>query len=291
MAETINIGGVRYLNARPLVYGLEKEAGVNLRLEYPRALGPLLRSGEIDAALLPAIEYFRLAAEGIERAWAHRPDAPEGGAARGGAGPFLAMPTAAIGSRGAVGSVRLFGYTEPERVRRVLLDAASRTSNALARVIAVRRLGISPHFVLPEEAAKAPTREPDAELVMGDPGLVAVRPKAQWILDLGQEWERLTHLPFIYAFWVVRADGPLARLSALLTAARDRGLAAREEIAAASPTEFGVPVDVARRHLFEQVRYAFGPRERDGLRAFYRMAAEEGLAPEGVRLQMARESG
>jgi predicted solute-binding protein len=288
MAETLNIGGVRYLNARPLVYGLEKEPGVNLRLEYPRALSPLLRSGEVDAALLPAIEYFRLAAEGTERAKAHRPDVPEGSAARVRAA-FLALPVAAIGSRGAVGSVRLFGYTEQDRVRRVLLDSASRTSNALARVIAIRRLGISPHFVLPEEAAQAPPRQADAELVMGDPGLVAARPKAKWVLDLGMEWERLTHLPFIYAFWVVRADGPLASLSALLAAARDRGLAAREEIVALSPGEFGVPVDVARRHIFEQVQYTFGQRDRDGLRAFYRMAAEEGLAPDGVRLQMARE--
>ena len=287
MAETLNIGGVRYLNARPLVYGLENEPGVRLHLEYPRALAPLLMSGEIDAALLPAIEYFRLAAEGTERARAHRSDAS--GAVRAGAA-FLALPVAAIGSRGAVGSVRLFGYTEPEHVRRVLLDAASRTSNALARVIALRRLGISPHFVLPDEAAKMPTREPDAELVMGDPGLVAARPQAKWVLDLGQEWERLTHMPFIYAFWVVRADGPVARLSALLAAARDRGLAAREEIAAVAPEEFGVPVDVARRHILEQIQYTFGQRDRDGLRAFYRMAAEEGLAPDGVRLRMARES-
>jgi len=286
MAETINIGGVRYLNARPLVYGLENEPRVRLRLEYPRQLAPLLRCGEIDAALLPAIEYFRLAAEGAERARAHRAGAADAGAARAGAA-FLALPLAAIGSRGTVGSVRLFGYTEPDRVRRVLLDAASRTSNALARVIALHRLGISPHFVLPEEAAKAAPRQPDAELVMGDPGLVAVRPQAKWVLDLGEEWERLTHLPFIYAFWVVRADGPVASLGGLLAAARDRGLAAREEIAAVAPAEFGVPVDVARRHIFEQIQYTFGQRERDGLRAFYRMAAEEGLAPDGVRLRMA----
>jgi predicted solute-binding protein len=286
MAETINIGGVRYLNARPLVYGLEKEPGVNLRLEYPRDLAPLLGSGEVDAALLPVIEYFRLAAGGAERA---RPHTPDSHVAYPLAAPYLVLPVAAIGSRGAVGSVRLFGYTEPDRVRRVLLDAASRTSNALAQVIAVQRLGISPHFVLPEEAARSPARPPDAELVMGDPGLVAERPKAQWVLDLGMEWERLTHLPFIYAFWVVRADGPVASLSALLAAARDRGLEAREEIAATSPAEFGVPVDLARRHLFDQIQYKFGSRERDGLRMFNRMAAEEGLAPDGVRLQMARE--
>jgi predicted solute-binding protein len=286
MAETINIGGVRYLNARPLIYGLEKEPGVNLRLEYPRDLAPLLRSGEVDAALLPAIEYFRLAAEGAERARAHDPDSR---AAPALAAPFLVLPLAAIGSCGAVGSVRLFGYTEAERVRRVLLDAASRTSNALARVIASQRLGISPHFVLPEEAAKTPARHADAELVMGDPGLVAERPRAQWILDLGMEWERLTHLPFIYAFWVVRADGPVARLAALLAAARDRGLEAREKIAALSPAAFGVPADLARRHIFEQIQYKFGRRERDGLRMFNRMAAEEGLAPDGVRLQMVRE--
>ena len=276
MPETITIGAVPYLNARPLVFGLDQRPGVLARLELPCDLGRLLARGEVDVALLPAIEYLRLAAESGERA-------------RAGPARVVGLPVAAIGSRGPVGSVRLFGYSEPARIRRVLLDPASRTSNALGRLIVVRRLAHGePHFVLPDPIGPAPSRPPDAELVMGDRGLVAERPQAKWVHDLGLEWERMIHRPFIYAFWVARADAPLGRLMDVLASARDAGLAARDQIAAEAPAACGVPADVARRHLFEQVQYGFGHKEQQGLEVFYRMAVEEGLAPDGVHLEMAR---
>ena len=281
MAEKLRIGTVRFLNAWPLVFGLKDRADVELRAEVPSALGPMLARGEVDVALAPSIEYFRLASEGAERARA-------AGALRGAHAGFVALPVAAIGSRGAIGSVKLFGFAEQDRLRRVLLDPASRTSNALARVLVVRRLGCTPHFVMPEEIGLTPPRPPDAEVVIGDRALTAERPGAKWVRDLGEEWHRFMRLPFVYAFWMARTDAPLGRLTEMLAEARDRGLAARESIAEKAARELGLPGDVARRYLLDEVRYGFGPKEQEGLRAFYRMAAEEGLAPEGVRLRLAR---
>ncbi|MCX5671690.1 MAG: menaquinone biosynthesis protein [Planctomycetota bacterium] len=281
MAEKLRIGTVRFLNAWPLVFGLKDRADVELRAEVPSALGPMLARGEVDVALAPSIEYFRLASEGAERARA-------AGALRGAHAGFVALPVAAIGSRGAIGSVKLFGFAEQDRLRRVLLDPASRTSNALARVLVVRRLGCTPHFVMPEEIGLTPPRPPDAEVVIGDRALTAERPGAKWVHDLGAEWHRFMRLPFVYAFWMARTDAPLGRLTEMLAEARDRGLAARESIAEEAARELGLPGDVARRYLLDQVRYGFGPKEQEGLRAFYRMAAEEGLAPEGVRLNLVR---
>jgi len=281
MAEKLRVGTVRFLNAWPLVFGLKDRADVELRAEVPSALGPMLARGEVDVALAPSIEYFRLASEGAERARA-------AGALRGAHAGFVALPVAAIGSRGAIGSVKLFGFAEQDRLRRVLLDPASRTSNALARVLVVRRLGCTPHFVMPEEIGLTPPRPPDAEVVIGDRALTAERPGAKWVHDLGEEWHRFMRLPFVYAFWMARTDAPLGRLTEMLAEARDRGLAARESIAEEAAHELGLPGDVARRYLLDQVRYGFGPKEQEGLRAFYRMAAEEGLAPEGVRLNLVR---
>jgi len=299
MPEEVTIGAVPYLNTRPLVSGLESERGVRVLLKAPSDLGPLLRRGAVDVALVPSIEYFRLAADAPERARSRY-----GGVAdstdQSPPSRFVALPVAAIGSRGAVGSVRLFGYTEPERLRRVLLDPASRTSNALARILLARRFNVRPHFVL-SEAAESPAhhgesatcpprravagRPPDAELLIGDRALLAERPGAKWVLDLGEEWDDLVHLPFVYAFWVARADAPLERLIEILSSARDRGLAAREAMAEEAHRALGLPLASARRYLLSQVRYEFGRKEQDGLRAFHRMAADEGLAPEGGRLR------
>jgi predicted solute-binding protein len=238
----------------------------------------MLLSGSVDAALAPAIEYFRLSAEHGERVR---------GPARGGLADLVALPVAAVVSRGAVGSVRLFGYAEPEKVRRVLLDSASRTSNVMARLILTRKWGIRPHFVLPEEVGPNPPREPDAELLIGDAALKAVRPKALWERDLGLEWDQMTHLPFVYAFWMARRKAPIGRLIEVLSAARDAGLAQLEELAAEGARRLGIDPAAARRYLTHQIRYDFGPKERRGLHVFYEMAAEDGMAPVGVPLRFA----
>jgi chorismate dehydratase len=281
MAEKIRIAAVQFLNGWPLTFGLKDREDVELRLGLPSVLGPMLARGEVDAALAPSIEYFRLSAAGAERIRARE------GVQAGHAG-FVALPVAAIGSRGTIGSVRLFGYAEQDRLRRVLLDSASRTSNALARIIVTRRFGCRPHFVMPDQVGPSPTRPPDAELVIGDRALATDRQDANWVRDLGDEWHRFVRLPFVYAFWMARADAPLARLADLLSEARDRGLAARETLADEGARTLGIPREVAHRYLLEQVRYAFGPKEREGLMAFYRMAAEEGLTPEGGRLSLAK---
>lgn len=292
MSGPIRIGTVKFLNAWPLTHGLAGRDDVALRLGVPSALAAMLKRGEVDVALAPSIDYFRLAAERGERAPSTGPYGsvldPYG--RTGGATGFVALPVAAIGSRGPVGSVRLFAWAEPDDLRRVALDSASRTSNVLARIILARRFGVRPHFVMPDDMA-APARPPDAQVVIGDRALVMERPRAKWALDLGEQWERFVHLPFVYAFWVARADGPVELLVELLSQARDSGLAAREQLAARAARELGIPAEVTGPYLMEQVRYGFGAKERSGVRAFYRMAVEEGLAPEGVHLRMARAGG
>ena len=286
--ETLTVAAADFLSARPLLAGLEAAPALRLRLEPAAALAGLLRRGEVDAALVPAIDYFRLAADPGERA-------------RSAPTRFVALPVGTVGSAGAVGSVRLFGYAEKDRLRRVALDPEGVTAGALARLIIARRFGVTPHFVVAGspcfakasqgKPGAASARQPDAELLVGDRALAAERPAALWTSDLGEEWHRFTHLPFVYAFWAARADGPLDRLVPLLEAARDRGLEARETLADEAAPRLGIPAPAARRHLMYEVRYGFGRREREGLMFFYRMAAEDGLAPEGARLRFPRPGG
>jgi len=274
MTRPLAIATVPYLNAWPLVYGLADRPDVRLRAEPPRALAPLLRQGEADAALVPSIDYFRLTADRGERVRAHGPAA------------FVALPTAAIGSRGAIGSVRLFGYGDAAKLRRVRLDGDSRTSNVLARILIRRTLGQEPHYAVPADERPG-GRPPDAEVVIGDRALTPPPAGATWTLDLGEAWAELVHLPFVYAFWTARADADLARLSAVLAEARDAGLAAVDDLAERAAERLGLEAAAARRYLTHQVRYAFGSPERKGLRAFYAMAVEEGLAPPDARLRLA----
>ena len=54
------VASVSYLNARPLIFGLESDPAVSLSLDVPSKLVDHLRAGEADVALLPVIDYQRL---------------------------------------------------------------------------------------------------------------------------------------------------------------------------------------------------------------------------------------
>ena len=55
----VRLGAVGYLNARPLVYGLEKSARFDLRFDVPSTCARLLHAHEIDVGLIPSIECLR----------------------------------------------------------------------------------------------------------------------------------------------------------------------------------------------------------------------------------------
>src|SRR5262249_30488094 len=53
----VRLGAVGYLNARPLVYGLDASAEFDLRFDVPSKCAELLHEGAIDVGLIPSIEY------------------------------------------------------------------------------------------------------------------------------------------------------------------------------------------------------------------------------------------
>ncbi len=58
---SIRIGSVSFLNAKPLIYGLESADDIHLELDVPsRLLGGLVER-RFDVALLPVIDYQRMA--------------------------------------------------------------------------------------------------------------------------------------------------------------------------------------------------------------------------------------
>jgi chorismate dehydratase len=252
----VRVGAVDYLNARPLVFGLELRHGFALRFDPPSKCAALLHEGSIDIGMIPSIEYLR-------------------------GGPYCAVPDVAIVSEGPVASVAMFTKKPIGDIRSIAADTSSRTSNALLRVLCYETLGIDPEFI------PMPPRPPemlqfcDAALVIGDAALFFDHEKARVEkIDLGQQWTAMTGLPFIWAFWAGRpgavSDGHIDQL----VQAREQGVAASDAIAAAycGPQR----ADLGRRYLRENVRYDWGPRELEGLRAYYVLALKHGIVDEGA---------
>ena len=58
--KTLRVGSVSFLNAKPLIHGLETAEDLELSLAVPSRLLEGLRTGALDVALLPVIDYQRM---------------------------------------------------------------------------------------------------------------------------------------------------------------------------------------------------------------------------------------
>ena len=260
MSEPIRVGAVNYLNTKPLIYDLDSICpDLVLSLDVPSRLADDLAVGKLDVALIPAIEYFR-------------------------SGEYTIVPGISIASRGPVLSVTLFSRLPWPAIRRIALDVGSRTSVALTRIIGAKRYGIDAECVPLPLDADPEMADTDAVLLIGDRAMHACLPGFTHAYDLGQEWHDWTGLPFVYAFWAVRAGVELNGVAAALHEAKRRGLHRVGEIAQREASKLGLDAGFCRRYLNHIIQFDLGPREQAGLQKFAALAGELGLARRGVTL-------
>jgi len=256
----IRLGAVSYLNTRPLVYGLDSHADLfSVRFDVPAQCAALLHANEVDLGLIPSIEY---------------------------AGDYRIVPEISIASDGPVASVAIFSKVPTEHIRSIALDTSSRTSQALLRVLCARWFEIEPRLISMSPDLPHMLGECDAALVIGDNALFTEH-EALGVekIDLGEEWIGMTGLPFVYAFWAGRQGVVGPEHVAALQHARDNGLGATAAIAQESYPGSAQKAARAVRYLREDVKYALGEREQQGLRRFYDLAAEVGILPEAPALR------
>lgn len=248
----IRLGAVDYLNARPLVHGLDRRTDLfSLRFDTPSRCAVLLHDNDIDVGMIPAIEYCR---------------GPE----------YRIVGGMGIVSARAVASVALFTRKPLGEVRTIAADTSSRTSTTLLRILCEERFGIAPEFRPMAPDASTMLAECDAALIIGDPALF-LDPQAAGVekIDLGEQWTELTGLPFVWAFWAGRPGIlPPPGVDALRQA-RDAGVAAADAIAAAycGPAR----ARLGQAYLRDNIQYVIGDREVAGVRNFYELAARHRL--------------
>ena len=289
MSRLVRLGAVEYLNARPLVYGLDDvsssgpdqplrtssepstfrfeapapddDVSLSVEFDLPSICADRLANGEIDLGLIPTIAYLDRPGDRV-------------------------VPDVAIASDGPVASVALFTRRPMRDVRTLALDTSSRTSVVLARVLCARRFEISPSYVPHAPDLSAMLASCDAALLIGDPALfVDPRAFSAEKIDMGQIWSDFTGLPFVWAFWAGRRDAADRSVVRRLQSARDEGIAALDAIADEYCPGDPVRQIMARQYLRENIKYDLPPRALEGLRAYYREAAALGLARGGAEIE------
>jgi chorismate dehydratase len=235
------LGCVKYLNARPLIYGWRG----HVEFDYPAALCQRLARGDVDVALVSSFEFLRNPI-------------------------YRIVDGVSLSSDGAVYSVIVAHRGRISDLNEIELDPAAETSVNLLRCL-LAELNLTPQLVATSTSSWA------GRLLIGDKAVKFRQQHANgfhyW--DLGEQWKRLIDLPFVYALWLVRPEVMGAKnIAERLRAVRDRNLSNIDNVIAAA-TEFDP--DFCRRYYREHLRFTFGEREKQGLQKFAAACAKLGL--------------
>ncbi len=252
--DMTTLGVVSFLNSRPLIDGLDCDAGISLHYAVPSALPGMLRAGQVDAALVPVIDWARAG------------------------GAWDRVSDACIGCDGETLTVRVFSRVPPEEMTTLYVDPDSHTSVGLAQILWTyyyeRRLKLVPLHALESWDAC------ESVLLIGDKVVNAPLAGFSHEIDLGGAWKAWQGLPFVFAVWAAPTGRDHAALAATLSVARDRGVARASEIAQGLAPALGWPVDLATQYMTEYLRYTITPLAAEGMHKYFELAAAEGIIPD-----------
>ena len=202
------------------------------------------------------------------------------------------LPGCTIASKGRVRSLILVHRANrpPEKLRSVAADAASRTTLAYARIM-FHKWGNGEVPFLPMVAdLDAMLERADAAIVIGDPALLALEERYNRLertgeelayLDLADEWRKLTGLVFVSAVWSGVAGNRFLdeRVAEDFIRSRDHGLANIDALVAEWSRRMALPEATIQTYLSTNIHYVLDEECAEGMRGFFRMAAEYGVLP------------
>ena len=256
MAETelLRVGCVKYLNARPLIHGWPGD----IVFDHPTVLCERLASGLLDVALVSSFEFLRNPV-------------------------YTLVDGISISSHGPVHSVFVAHTGELAEIEEIEVDPASQTSVNLLRCL-LAEIGLSPKFVVRSRLMQRAITPRLAKFFIGDQA-IRFRDEGEanfrfW--DLGEEWQKRTGLPFVYALWLIRPEVPSPKdIADRLRSCRDNNL--RElDLVIAAEKEFNP--EFCQFYLQECLGYQLGSQEKEGLSTFRKLCEKHGILWHDSRL-------
>jgi chorismate dehydratase len=256
------IAASSYLNTTPLIWSfIHGSQSVQLFTDKaPARCAEMLARDEVDAALVPVIEYQRLPGVAI-------------------------VPDVCIGSRFAVRSVVLASkLNNLKKVKRVALDDSSRTSVALVKIIFREFLGFEPEWETSPPDLRSMLARADAALIIGDPAMNI--PRAQFrVFDLATLWRDYTGFGFVFAMWMARANDAEAIRAIDFAAARDEGLAHLDDIAAEYRKRLSLSAEEIKDYLTRNIAFQMDEEMKRGLELYFELAQKHKLIDQAKPLE------
>jgi chorismate dehydratase len=252
--KSVRVGCVKYWNARPLIRGWPGD----VEFDHPSALCQRLAKGELDVALVSSFEFMRNPI-------------------------YRIVDEVSISSDGPVYSVIVAHRGEFSGIEEIELDPASETAVNLLRCL-LAELGLTPGLTSGGCESADLFR---ARLIIGDQAVTFRQNHAGefqfW--DLGEQWKKLTGLPFVYALWLIRPEVPHATdIAQHLRELRDENLADIQRVVAeAAHKKETITQKFLDRYYRKYLRFGFKTREKQGLLTFADLCAKHRVLPKPIR--------
>jgi chorismate dehydratase len=225
---------------------------VDLVEAVPARCAELLANADVEAALVPVIEYQRISGISL-------------------------VPDVCVGSKKQVRSVVLVSRNaDLKNVHRVALDESSRTSAALVKIIFREFLGFEPSWTTRSPNLQLMLEENDTALIIGDPAMTFPR-DGLTVWDMASLWREHTGLGFVFAMWMVRDEAADKSARVDFAGVRDEGLARSQEIVDHYRPVLGLPRNTLQEYLKENICFYLDEDMRAGLDLYFRLAHKHRL--------------
>jgi chorismate dehydratase len=301
----LRISIVQYLNTAPLVWSFTNgtlRGKYDLSFTVPSQCAEQLRTGQADVAIIPAIEYARI------------PD-------------LEILPDLSIASKKMVRSLLLVSKAPIGQFKSVALDASSRSTQALTRILCAKHWKIAPEFIEMPPDLETMLKKADAALLIGDPALrlsltmepyssrvadgsqvaplkpplmgwiwnaekagVALPSQKLFVFDMVEQWRALTGLPAVLAVWAARKGVATPEVVADFLASRDYGMSRIAEISSGASRELELPADMLESYLRDNIDFSLDEENRRGLERYFAHAAKLSLIPEAKPIEWAAKA-
>jgi chorismate dehydratase len=202
------------------------------------------------------------------------------------------LPGCTIASRHSVRSLLLVRRASQPitALRSVAADTASRTTVAYSRILFHKWGNPDVPFTPMAADLDAMLDRADAAILIGDPALMALEERANRYErtgeplvyhDLAEEWRSLTGLPFVSAVWGVSpAVQTNEHVADDFIRSRDHGLQNIDPLVQHWSRQLPLSEQTIRSYLTQNIHYILDEECIEGMRGFFRMAAETGTLPQ-----------
>jgi chorismate dehydratase len=259
--NVIGVSEASYL--RPLWYGLKNsESDLDLRVDIPAQLPLSLqqRTGNLRCAFLSPIDYARHG------------------------GDYCIVPGVAVSSVYPSNTIQLFINPDVRDIETIAVDIRVTSEIILAKIIlaekfpnreAARR---TPQFLpmLPNRVEML--RKADAALIVNLYPVEELDEKP-FALDLVEEWNDMTGLPYVHGCWVGHDEEGLGAVLREILRSKDQGVAHLGQIADILAAEKNLSRQFASQYL-STFSYDLGELEQESMTEFMKYAYFHGILPD-----------